>query len=90
MKYCLPYFEYESDEDGEVEIGIACPQCGDPSDYCLDHNHWYCEDCGEYLHIDDNLDDPIWICEACDGKELEPVALSPIPGDTNDNLGKPQ
>ena len=57
--YCSPHGLYE---DGEVMI--CCPICGNPSDYCTDHNHWNCEDCGNPLEIEDS-EIPKWHCD-CD------------------------
>ena len=75
MSYSRPYFEYEADpKTGEVEVGIACPECGDPADYCQDHSHWLCYQCHQPLSIsfDDN-DDAFWECETCDADDDIPV-----------------
>lgn len=69
-KYVKPYDQYE---DGEVMI--CCPQCGDPSDYCQDHSHWLCPDCGESLEINENVTPAEWHCAVCDEGVHEPPRL---------------
>ena len=58
--YQAPYDEYE---DGSTMI--CCPICGNPSDYCLDHNHWNCDLCNEPLQINQNVEPVVWEC--CNG-----------------------
>ena len=70
QRYCEPYFLYDQDPDdpdAEQELGVACPVCGDPSDYCLDHHHWLCEthtDVSLEINKDDS-DDAFWECPEC-------------------------
>lgn len=69
-KYYKPFARYEDvdyEVDPDAETMVCCPVCGDPSDYCMDHNHWLCDDCEEPLEIGYNdKDEPVWECEYCD------------------------
>lgn len=48
------------------EFNYACPICGDPPDYCQDHNHWLCGRCGSPFEIEENeKGQEIWECPQC-------------------------
>lgn len=61
----LPFHRY-ADAESDEDYYIACPVCGDSSDYCLDVNHHFCEECGEMLVIDQNMTPAVWKCERCE------------------------
>lgn len=52
------------------ETYLSCPICESPPDYCLDHNHYKCNDCGDHLEIGSVLDvygdnNDYWYCQRC-------------------------
>ena len=54
--------------DAEESI-LLCPVCESPPDYCQDHHHYTCPDCGEPLELDRMLEN--WECWTCPAEEKE-------------------
>ena len=69
-KYGNPFMVVE-DITPESEVFICCPVCGETSDQCLDHNHWFCDDCEENLEIVYRNNELVWECENCLREENE-------------------
>ena len=62
---CGPDCEPKDDSDDDCEscneeTWLACPECGDPGDYCPSVHHWCCNECGHLL--EENPNNEQWEC----------------------------
>ena len=67
--YCNPEDMYSLDDPRKNYIG--CPECGHPSDYCLDHKHWQCDICDNDIEETENkYGRRIYSCPTCESCEI--------------------